>query len=309
MTETPRHNPINAERFLSELKASLEPAKGTYIYDACIRDSLEKTSPEDSSGYVEWLRQLLTMLARKDNLAGRKTLDVGCGTGALTVLMKLLGFDAMGIDVHRQHVELAKILADENSLSPAMFVCNQGNKLPFPDRSFDIVTMISVLEHLDDATLAALIPELARVCKGLLFVQAPNSASLRDDHTGLLFVPWMPRWLARAYVAGRGKKYRYCISASAGWDVHYRNFDQVVSRFKPYFDFSLSPPECCYPQTPFEYPPARIGKRLRLSNRELFIGVPLPWRQFRISRGYPKEAYHPYLNLIFRPKRVRDREN
>jgi len=309
VTETARSNPIRAERFLRELKASLAPAKGTYIYDACIRDSLEKTSPEDPSGYVEWLRRLLTVLAQGKNGSGPKTLDVGCGTGALTVLMKLLGFDATGIDVHQQHVQLAKGLADENGLSPDMFVCNRGEKLPFPDQSFDIVTMISVLEHLDDAALAALVPELARVCRGLLFVQAPNSASLRDDHTGLLFVPWMPRWLARAYVAGRGKRYRYYISSSGDWDVHYRNFDQATSVFGSCFDFSPSPPECCYPQTPAEFSPTKIGKRIRLSDRELFIGVPLPWRQFRISRGYPKEAYDPYLNLIFKPKKIRDDEN
>src|SRR5207302_944530 len=157
-----------------------------------------------------------TVLAEDDKVSGRKTLDVGCGTGALTVLMKLVGFDAIGIDVHQQHVQLAKVLADENSLSKDMFVCDQDSKLPFPDRSFDIVTMISVLEHLDDATLAALVPELARVCKGLLFVQAPSSASLRDDHTGLLFVPWMPQWLARLYVASYGRKYRYSISATGG---------------------------------------------------------------------------------------------
>jgi 2-polyprenyl-3-methyl-5-hydroxy-6-metoxy-1,4-benzoquinol methylase len=298
-------NPIRAEKFLCGLKATLAPARGTYIFEAAIRDSLEKTSPRDTSGYVAWLRHLYNYLSQQDNLSGFKTLDVGCGSGALTVLMKLSGFDAMGIDVQAEHIGLAKILAEENGLSPDMFVCHEGQKLPFADQSFDVVTMISVLEHLDDLTLKGLVPELARICRGVLVVQAPNSAAVRDDHTGLLFVPSMPRWLARAYVAGRGERYQYRISASGAWDVHYRNFDQVIRSFHAYFDSSLSPAACCYPQTPPEYSPTWIGKHLRLWERRFFVGLPLPWRQFRINRGYPKEAYYPYLNLLLKPKSIR----
>jgi len=230
---------------------------------------------------------------------------VGCGTGVLTVLMKLLGFDVTGVDVHRQHVQLARVLAEENGLSPDMFVWHQDEELPFPDKSFDIVTMISVLEHLDDTTLGKLAPELARVCQGLLFVQAPNSASIRDDHTGLLFVPSMPRWFARAYVAMWGKKYRYHISASGSWDVHYRSFDRAIRSFQPYFEFRPSPRAFCYPPTPLEYSPTWMGKGVQLFNQKLFLGVPLPWRRIKISRGYPEEAYHPYLNIIFKPRNAR----
>ena len=302
-------NPIRAERFLRELKSTLEPARGTYIYDARIRDALEKTSPHDSSGYVAWLQKLFGFLAEQISVSGRKTLDVGCGAGELTVLMKCLGFDATGFDVDAEYIRLARILAAENGFREEMFVCGSGSRLPFPDRSFDIVTMISVVEHLDDASLKRLIPELARVCRGALYVQAPNSASIRDDHTGLLFVPWMPPWLARIYVAGRGPKYRYHISESGSWDVHYRGFDEVIAHFEPYFNCDLSPGPSSYPPTPEDYSPTKIGKRFRISDREVFVGMQLPWRQFRISRGHPREAYYPYLNLILTPKQRTCGEN
>jgi len=187
-------------------------------------------------------------------------------------------------------------------LSPEMFIRHDGNRLPFPDRAFDIVTMISVLEHVDDPTLSQLVPELARVCAGVLFVQAPSSASFRDDHTGLLFLPSLPNRLARAYVAVLGKRYQYKISASGSWDVNYRSFEQAIRFFEPYFDYEFSPNPCCYPEVPEEFSPTWIGKRFHLFAREIFLGLPLPWRQFRISRGYPKEAYYPYLNLTFRLK-------
>ena len=302
MSESIPLNPIRAERFLCGLRQILAPAAGTYIFEAAIRDSLEKTNPGDTSGYVSWLRHLYDYLSAQDHTNGFKTLDVGCGTGALTVLMKLSGFDATGIDVHAEHIGLARTLAEENGLSPEMFMCHRGQKLPFADQSFDVVTMISVLEHLDDVTLRRLVPELARICRGALVIQAPNSAAVRDDHTGLLFVPWMPRRLARAYVAGWGEKYQYRISDSGAWDVHYRSFAQVLRSFGAHFESSLAPAACCYPQTPAEYSPTWVGKYFRISERQLFLGLPLPWRSYRISRGYPKEAYYPYLNLILKPK-------
>ena len=295
-----RNNPIKAAHFLNELRTKLQSAQGTFIYDACLRASLEKTNPEDSSGYVRWLHALFDFL-RHENGGGRRTLDLGCGTGELTVLMKLLGFEATGIDVQPEDIRLAQLLARENGLSADMFVRHEMVQLPFADASFDIVMMVSVLEHLDDQTLRALLPELARICRGVLFVQAPSSASLRDDHTGLRFVPAMPHWLARTYIAARGSKYRYSISPSGTWDVHYRSLDEILQIFSPWFAGSFAPANCCYPEPSSDESITRIGKHIQLRNRDLFVGVPLPWRRLRINRGYPREAYYPYLNLIFKP--------
>src|SRR5262245_45754770 len=158
-------NPLKAEQFLEAVRTSLAPAKGTYIYEACIRNYLEKTSPTDSSGYVRWLSRLLPYLSKQYSLRGNRVLDFGCGTGELTVLMTLLGCDATGIDVHAKDIRLAKILANENGLSESIFVCSEDEKsLPFEDNSFDIITMISVLEHMTDDALKRLVPELARIC-------------------------------------------------------------------------------------------------------------------------------------------------
>jgi len=297
-------NPIKADRFLEAVRTTLAPAAGTYIYDACIRNYLEKFSPKDSSGYVRWLSRLLPYLVERFELSGKKTLDLGCGTGELTVLMKLMGFDAIGLDVHQQDVLLAKLLAEENGLSPEMFVWSDNGKLPFESNEFDIVTMISVLEHLDDHALAGLVPELARVCGGVVFVQAPNKLSVTDDHTGLNFVPWMPHWLAKRYVAARGNKYKYSISASGSWDVHFRNFDESISQFGGYFDYTVPPPACSYPEPSDDHLITRVGKNFQISSKRIFVGVPLPWRRIRMNRGYPKEAYYPYLNLMFTPKRM-----
>ena len=297
-------NPIRADRFLEAVRTNLAPAKGTYIYDACLSNYREKFSPEDSSGYVRWLSRLLPYLSKRFELSGTRTLDLGCGTGELTVLMKLLGFDAVGLDVHQHDILLAQLLAEENQLSPEMFIWSEDAKLPFESNAFDIVTMISALEHMDDDALALLVPELARVCRGVVLIQAPNKVSISDDHTGLRFVPWMPHWLAKGYVALRGDKYKYCISASGSWDVHFRNLGQAISQFSPYFNYSFVPASCSFPEPSDDHLVTRIGRNFRISSRQIFVGFPLPWRRIRMSLGYPKEAYYPYLNLTFTPKRI-----
>lgn len=296
-------NPIKAEQFLHKLKAKLQPAQGTFIYEASLHASMEKTNPGDESGYVQWLRSLIEFLRAQPGVRGVRALDLGCGTGELTVLMRLIGLEAFGLDVHRADIQLAQLLAEENGFPKDMFIWSAGEgKLPFADASFDIVTMISVLEHLDEPTLRRLVPELARVCSGVVFAQAPSSASLRDDHTGLLFVPSLPHWLAKTYIAARGNRYRYAISASGDWDVHYRSSDEVFAAFGRYFDCNYAPADCSYPPVSSSDSVTSIGRHFQIANRNLYLGLPIPWRRRRINRGCPKEAYYPYLNLVCTPK-------
>lgn len=192
--------PLKADRFLKNALEYIQPFKGTYIYDAKVRDYREKTD-QINAGYGEWLKKMLNFIIENYNLdKNSRILDIGCGTGELTVRIKSLGYDVYGIDIHREHLELAKILAVENGLNEGMFILNNLNKLSFEDYSFDIITMFSVLEHLDNYALTWLLPELRRVCRKLVYILVPNRLKAIDDHTGLKLVPWMPRQLAVNYV-------------------------------------------------------------------------------------------------------------
>lgn len=98
--------------------------------------------------------------------AGRHALDLGCGTGMnldhLARYARPTGTDfseeALHFCLERGHTSLAK--ADAAAL-------------PFPDRQFDIITALDVIEHLDDDRAA--LAELKRVLKpgGLLVVSVP----------------------------------------------------------------------------------------------------------------------------------------
>jgi len=75
--------------------------------------------------------------------------------------------------------------------------------LPFRDESFDLCTLVGVLEHMKPHEQTVCAAELGRVLKpgGDLFIfDTPNRAYPRDGHTTQLwFVGWMPEFIARVY--------------------------------------------------------------------------------------------------------------
>jgi len=84
---------------------------------------------------------------------------------------------------------LRPVLLDRNSDSAAR-VLGSVTALPFAPRSFDVVTCLEVLEHLDDP--AAAVRELARVSRRALVLSVPHEPwfragnVLRGKHLGAL---------------------------------------------------------------------------------------------------------------------------
>ncbi len=286
---------------MEALSEYMQPFRGRHNYEAIFQDHLEKMDHNDV-GYGRWLNKLLGHLAESYNLKKQaRVLDIGCGTGELVVRMNLLGFKGVGLDLHEEHLEIARILARENNLPDTIFVLNKNKRLPFEDNSFDIITMFSVLEHLHKSTLKWLLPELTRICCGVIYVLVPNRLKPTDDHTGLHFVSYLPRWLAIAYIRLRRKQ--YYISDSATWDVYHRSYNAVVSVFKKYgYKVDLPRDDVIYPPLEKCPPIDRIGKNLKIGKYNFFMGLKLPVKTM-LSLGYPKQAFYPYLNLVFRQQK------
>src|SRR5688500_10906547 len=291
---------MQAALFRKEVLGSLEAARGTYIYDAARRDLDEKTAADDPCGYRRWLAGLAGHVKRTLGVDTLRVLDVGCGNGELTVLLNLLGIDALGLDVDERSLRLARILACENGIPPSRFMKGEPGRLAFGDDAFNLVTLISSLEHIDPPTLVWLVPELARVCEGIVFVQVPSPMKVSDDHTGLRFVPWMPAALARRYVALRGARYRYLISGSARWDVVYRDLAEIERAFAPHFAMSFVPVEHSYPPCAPADAVLDLRKRVSLGGGGFPLRVPIPWRRLQLACGRRSEHFYPYYNLAFR---------
>jgi len=100
--------------------------------------------------------------------AGHNILDVGCGHGVNCMELNNRGFHCVGIEANavyakeaRKHVEAYHMRAE---------------KLEFPDKSFDTVIMLEVLEHLEDPDTA--LSEVVRVARKNLILSVPNLAPL-----------------------------------------------------------------------------------------------------------------------------------
>jgi SAM-dependent methyltransferase len=110
-------------------------------------------------------------------LGGRKerALDFGCGTGAFLPYLERYG-DVSAVDVD----ESAVAFCHQRGRSEVLHV-RAGSPLPFEDETFDLVTTLDVIEHIDDDVTA--LRELRRVLRpgGVLLVAVPAFMFLWGD--------------------------------------------------------------------------------------------------------------------------------
>ena len=76
----------------------------------------------------------------------KKVLDLGCGSGWLSIFISKYGFDVTGIDAAKPAVELGKTWSGEDNIK-VNFLIGDILDLPFKESSFDAVVCNSVLEH------------------------------------------------------------------------------------------------------------------------------------------------------------------
>ena len=116
---------------------------------------------------------LITYLAKRIDLG--TVVDIGCGRGDLINLLLERGYDAYGCDQSEASVEgVNKRFAGNSHFKGAAV----GTGLP--DGIADTVTMLEVVEHLDDVALVRLIEEAWRILKvgGHLVLTTPNDEDL-----------------------------------------------------------------------------------------------------------------------------------
>lgn len=129
---------------------------------------------------VNWRRSYLKRIFKHLELKkGDRFLDVGVGGSGYTVIEAARkGIDAYGIDISREAVKKAKEFAQKNLSKKAIrrshFRQAEAERLPYPNKYFDKLACIAVLEHVVDDEET--IKELSRVLKenGILFLTVPN---------------------------------------------------------------------------------------------------------------------------------------
>jgi SAM-dependent methyltransferase len=112
-------------------------------------------------------------------LAGRRLLDVGCGTGFVLQALEAAGADAWGIDMHLAALERARARVR------GPLVWSAAARLPFLE-DFDVVSLFDVVEHAaDDASVLA---EARRVLRagGAVVVTVPAGQHLWTRYDGVI---------------------------------------------------------------------------------------------------------------------------
>jgi ubiquinone/menaquinone biosynthesis C-methylase UbiE len=124
--------------------------------------------------------------------AGQHVLDIGCGTGALTLRAARRGATAKGIDVNTQMLEIAQQRVDEAGLADMVELCEMGvTELDGEaDRSYDAVTSGLCFSELTEGERVYALKEAYRVLKpgGLLLVAdeaVPRGAFRRLLHRSI----------------------------------------------------------------------------------------------------------------------------
>jgi ubiquinone/menaquinone biosynthesis C-methylase UbiE len=106
--------------------------------------------------------------------SGQRVLDVGCGTGALTIRAARRGAQVKGIDVNPGMLDIAKRHLEDEHLSSLVTLEERGvaELGSEPAESYDIVMSSLCFSELTDDELAFTLRELGRILKpgGLLLI-------------------------------------------------------------------------------------------------------------------------------------------
>lgn len=92
---------------------------------------------------------------------GMQVLDIGCGTGAHLLLYQNLGCKVSGVDTSPAMLSIAR---GKLGAHAGLLQCD-ASKLPFPDKTFDIVMSTTVLHELSPQVRSDILEESKRVVK------------------------------------------------------------------------------------------------------------------------------------------------
>jgi methionine biosynthesis protein MetW len=159
----------------------------TSTYNRIFYSKIFEKKPE--SYYKIQEKKIEIILNLFENHQGGKILDIGCGDGFISALIRKKTKAMMhGIDISRTCVKEAR----KRNINAKLFDVSKG-KLPYSRNYFDAVLCGDILEHIYDTE--GLIDSVYKILKphGYVIVSVPNIASWYNRF--FLLIGWMPIWI------------------------------------------------------------------------------------------------------------------
>jgi len=121
--------------------------------------------------YLSYMEMLLGIIRFR---RGINIVDVGCGVGTEIIELSHLGANCIGLDVHRDAIELVNSVKNFFGLEGLECVYGDACNLPFKDETFDVVMSNQLFEHVID--INAVVTEQIRILKrgGRLIIEQAN---------------------------------------------------------------------------------------------------------------------------------------
>jgi SAM-dependent methyltransferase len=122
----------------------------------------------DFKHFIKWLRK-----HEHVELDGLRVLDLGSGTGKNSLFLAERGSNVTGIELSTTAVKIAEQRAEERGLFAEFIEGSFGNKLQFPDETFDLILDVVSSNSLSEKERTRYISESARVLKtgGHMFIK------------------------------------------------------------------------------------------------------------------------------------------
>lgn len=150
--------------------------------------------------------QVIGKFLKQDYSKVNKVLIVGCGTGGLAEAIHELGAKKIyGLDPDVVAIEIANRYSVSQNIN---FILGVAEDLPFENDSFDLVLMISVLEHVRDVNKS--LSEIYRVCKtgGYVYLDIPDYRFPYEPHFKTFAPVFLGKKITQLYMMLRGKNYK-----------------------------------------------------------------------------------------------------
>ena len=136
--------------------------------------------------------QHFNIKSKKLPLKNISVLDVGCGGGLISVPMKRLGADVVGIDASINNINVAKNYSNKKNLK-IKYLCSSPEKLKIK-KKFDVLLMLEIIEHVDDINF--FIQQSTKFLKknGLMFIATLNK-TLKSYVFAIVGAEYVLNWL------------------------------------------------------------------------------------------------------------------